>query len=193
MAYNQEEEQEKHHRDNNKDSLMNIFNTDYSSYLFNSIYIFLIYTIIYYGYEYINILSKDSDKIVSFLVYFFSLIISQSAVNLSLANKVCHTIQYTRAVSITMLFWFFCYGLLYFGLYKFKHIFITSPIQTSYIIAVVAVSLVTGIGMAVLSYWYIINSECTTSLEDLQQEYIDYLNKLNDTTNVVSQRIYHDE
>lgn len=189
MAYNKEEEE----KDNNKDSLMNIFNTDYSSYLYNSIYIFLIYTIIYYGYEYINILSKDSDKIVSFLIYFFTLIISQSAVNLSLANRVCDTLQYTRAVSVTMLFWFFCYGLLYFGLYKFKNIFITSPIQTMYIIAIVVVSLVIGIGMSVLSYSYIINSECTTSLEDLQQEYINYLNKLNDTTNVVSQRIYHEE
>ena len=47
--------------------------------------------------------------------------------------------------------------------------------------------------MSILSYSYILNSECSTSVEDLQNEYINYLNKLNNKTNVVSQRIYYEE
>jgi len=195
MTYNEQNKQNHCNQCNQHNSLniTSIFNSEYSSYLYNSIYTFLIYTLLYYCYEFINFESKASDKIISFLIYFFLLIISQGAMNLSLANSVCDSFQYTRAVSITMFYWLFCYGLIYYGFYILQNSFVPFTVNNTHNIAFVVFALVFGIYMSILSYSYILNSECSTSVEDLQNEYINYLNKLNNKTNVVSQRIYYEE
>lgn len=44
--------------------------------------------------------------------------------------------------------------------------------------------------LSILAYYYIINMKNTVSVEDLDREYIEFLNKLNNENNVGQQRVY---
>ena len=79
---------------------------------FLPIIIFIILSIIYFFFKY-----KEGNKIIYFVIYGLSIILSQIFVNLSLTNTVCGANQWGQTILITFIPWIVIFGLVKFGLY----------------------------------------------------------------------------
>lgn len=183
-----------------KSNILNIMNL---SYLFYSIFIFLVTTIMYYILFYKNInniydYSFKKRNVILFIIYFTTLFLSEYIVNILLSNSLCKSEQIEKPIIVTIIGWLLCYGLLHIIIYYLNGDLIPFKIDfknNKKIENKAFIGIFFGIGLLIslISYIYIIKSECTYSVEYLQQEYIDYLDKLNSRNNVVSPRIYNIE
>ena len=182
-----------------KNDKSNIFNIINLSYLFYSIFIFVVTTIIYYILFYKNINNNHDNsfkkyKVMLFFIYFTILFVSEYIVNILLSNSLCKSEQILKPILVTVIGWLLCYGLAYVVLYYLKGDLIPFKIDINNktIENKTFIGMFIGIGLliSVISYIYIIKSECSYSVEYLQEEYIDYLEKLNSTNNIVSPRTY---
>ena len=81
---------------------------------FLPIIIFIILSIIYFFFKY-----KEGNKIIYFVIYGLSIILSQIFVNLSLTNTVCGANQWGQTILITFIPWIVIFGSLNLVITKF--------------------------------------------------------------------------
>ena len=81
---------------------------------FLPIIIFIVLSIIYFFFKY-----KEGNKIIYFVIYGLSIILSQIFVNLSLTNTVCGANQWGQTILITFIPWIVIFGSLNLVITKF--------------------------------------------------------------------------
>jgi len=158
-------------------------------YLVYSILTYLIYTIIYFVYK--NIASTFQNKFISFFIYFTFLIISQGIIYILLEKSICESTQFHKSINVTIFSWIVCLGFVYIISYFLHKNFEILSTNKTYNKLLSLTIIIIGIIISISSYFYIINLECYTSVDDLQKEYINYLDKLNVQSNNTSNRVYN--
>ena len=160
--------------------------TETLAYLFYSIIVYLIYTILYftYHYKYKNIASTFQNQFISFFIYFSLLIISEGIINIILEKSLCESSQRYRAINVTFVSWVVCFGFVHIISYFLKNKFNILSINEKYNKVLPISIIIIGVLISILSYFYIVHAKCFTSVEDLQKQYTNYLDKLN--TNAVA-------
>ena len=158
-------------------------------YLIYSIVIYLFYTIIYFVYKNKN--STFQNKFISFFIYFSLLIISQGIIYILLEKSICESTQFHKSINVTIFSWIVCLGFVYLISHFLNKNYQILSINKTYNKLLSLIIIIIGIIISISSYFYLVNLECDVSVDDLQKEYTNYLDKLNVESKNISKRVYN--
>ena len=146
-------------------------------YLLYSITGFLVFTIIYYSCETIINVSNSNMTSLIFSIYLILLIIFQGVINSLLANNICESNQLTKIIYITIVCWLFGFGIISVIIFL-----LTGGNTGKYL----NINLFIGIIISIITYFYIVNTDCINSVEELQDQYTKYIDKITRENNIIA-------